>query len=234
MIRLSSLQVKALNFHVSKDKTRHHLSGWFFDLGDAADDKHVIVATDGHKLIELPVKIEEDFNKIKALLDKKIVIPPTLKPTRKNTGLWIRNNAEINKLLFDNLESQQMLLFIDLEFPDYKRVIPREEVMADRVALRIDASLFFDTHVAVSLPAMNWYEPLTVNYIARGYEDLKDATMLVMPIRKRGNETGPEDTAYCSADEVKELKQKIKELEKELEEYRPNAEQKQQSMEGVL
>lgn len=205
MIRLSSIQVKALNEHTSKDKTKLHLAGWFFDIGAKQEDDHYIVATDGHRLIQLPIKIEADFEKIRNTLNQTIIQTPGIKPTKARGGFLLIEMKD-KTATFSNVEKRELINIIDCQFPDYKQVIPKPEVLKERPVLRIDPTLFLDQPCSLRLPARYYSEPITVFYSPNyGYEDLKDAVMLVMPLRKNEKEEPadfPGNTAFRSAEEV--------------------------------
>jgi DNA polymerase-3 subunit beta len=118
-------------FSVSTDETRHNLNGVFVEEGEAG--KLRMVATDGHRL----ALIERAVGSVG--LDKGAILPrkglaelrKLLEQTedvvvaigfKENMGLVVRDNVEL------------FMRLIDADFPDYSKVIPKDNPFLVKVA----------------------------------------------------------------------------------------------------
>jgi DNA polymerase-3 subunit beta len=110
-------------FSVSDDETRYFLNGTYFEK----DGENVImVATDGKRLsyIEKTIDAEiPDFN--------GIIIPPKVLNMVKKlaSGEGSLKLASTDKNIYIDFDEQQITsALIDGQFPNYKKVIPREQL----------------------------------------------------------------------------------------------------------
>lgn len=119
-------KLKAANVFASKEETRYYLNGVFFEIvnGEAA-----LVATDGHRLIKIPVKASGE--------DQKVIIPRQLidkiKPVRgvEMCDFLFSSSGAIEIEYDGNTYKGEA---IDGTFPDYRRVIPdqKAEIAAEQ------------------------------------------------------------------------------------------------------
>lgn len=110
-----------VGFAMSADETRYHLNGILLEKSGKAA---VIVATDGHRLAY--VKRDMDLSKVK---QDKVIIP------RKGVNEWRKmivaeksfDLCVSSRHVFVKTERQSLFIrLIDGNFPDYDRVIPKE------------------------------------------------------------------------------------------------------------
>ncbi len=123
---LSGLISKSL-FAVSLDESRRNLTGTLFEVDkDGGTNILRMVATDGHRMAISEAVVEGDF----LALDKGVIIPrkglsEIRKLVEESAGgvFWgIYNNTCVVKVPDVVLK----ISLIDAEFPDYRRVMPKE------------------------------------------------------------------------------------------------------------
>lgn len=113
-------------FAVSTEETRYYLNGIFFHSVNKNGKSFLVsVATDGHRLAKSEVELSETIESI-----PEIIVPrKTINEIKK-----IINNAENNikisisetKICFTHNETILLSKLIDGNFPDYEKVIPKE------------------------------------------------------------------------------------------------------------
>jgi DNA polymerase III subunit beta len=115
-------------FSVSDDETRYFLNGTYFEKDD---DKLIMVGTDGKRLSYMEMKQENDVPNFNG-----IIIPPkVLNMIKKlSSGEGNFSIAITEKNIFIEFENHKISsALIDGQFPNYKKVIPREQVYSASV-----------------------------------------------------------------------------------------------------
>lgn len=120
-------KLKAANLFASKEETRYYLNGVLFEIENKQGH---VVATDGHRLIKIP--LQERGHKIKGD-DQKVIIPrdmiDKIKPVRgvEKCDLLFSGSGAI-EIEYDGTTYKGQA--VDGTFPDYRRVIPDQEADA--------------------------------------------------------------------------------------------------------
>ncbi len=113
-------------FAISNEETRYFLNGLYFNLHNQENiNKLTLVATDGHRLAKFSYSIDKEIEQeLGVIIPKKTIFE--LSKLLSDTDQDIEINLSSNKVvfLFDNLTFISKL--IDGTFPDYNRVIPKE------------------------------------------------------------------------------------------------------------
>ena len=113
-------------FAISNEETRYFLNGLYFNVHSEDNNSTVtIVGTDGHRLAKFSAKIDQNINQISGvIIPKKTIyeLSKLLSDTDQDIEILINTNKII--FLIDNLVFISKL--IDGSFPDYKRVIPKD------------------------------------------------------------------------------------------------------------
>ena len=135
----SQILLKLINktrFAVSNEETRYFLNGIYFHKVQRENkDLLSLVATDGHRLAKFD--FEQNINDIPAVIIPKKTINEIFKLlTDFNEDIKISLNT--NKIVFFIGESILISKVIDGNFPDYKRVIPSDNIST----LTINRNLF--------------------------------------------------------------------------------------------
>ena len=120
-------KLKAANLFASKEETRYYLNGVLFEIENKQGH---VVATDGHRLIKIP--LQERGHKIKGD-DQKVIIPREMIDKIK-----LVRGVEMCDLLFSSTGAIEIeydgttykCQAVDGTFPDYKRVIPDQDADA--------------------------------------------------------------------------------------------------------
>lgn len=145
-------------YAASTDETRYNLNGVLFEPAAEAEDKCVMVATDGHRL----VRIERSFEG--ASFEKKDAVILPRKGLSELRRLFDDSDAEaaLEVGFFENhavLRRGGTVLgmrLIDGTFPDYKQVVPK---LADKV-VRISRADTVDSLRRVSVLASDKTQPV--------------------------------------------------------------------------
>ena len=125
----SQIFLKLINktrFAVSNEETRYFLNGIYFHKKQEEDASFLsVVATDGHRLAKFDFDLKEYTKEIPGVIIPKKTVYELSKLLNDFEGL-IKINLDSNKIVFFVGESILISKLIDGNFPDYKRVIPRD------------------------------------------------------------------------------------------------------------
>jgi len=113
-------------FAISNEETRYFLNGLYFNITKEKDNSIVtLVGTDGHRLAKFSHNIEENIDQVSGvIIPKKTIyeLSKLLSETDQDVLISISSNKIV--FTFDNIIFFSKL--IDGSFPDYNRVIPKE------------------------------------------------------------------------------------------------------------
>lgn len=117
LIELNKL--RAANVCASKEETRYYLNGVLFEI---VNGEGALVATDGHRLVKIPVKCKG--------ADQSVIIPSSLinkiKPVRGvDQCNFLFSSTGAIEIEYDGTTFTDKA--IDGTFPDYRRCIPDHE-----------------------------------------------------------------------------------------------------------
>lgn len=121
---------KLCQFAISTEETRYYLNGLYFHLSETEDGNRLTAtATDGHRLAKVILNTE-----IKGISNMPGVIVPrkTVQIVLKELAALTKENAPISvfvsdrKIRFEFGEKIITSKLIDGQFPDYERVIPKD------------------------------------------------------------------------------------------------------------
>lgn len=124
--------LKQLQPFMSKDETRYYLGGIHFAWSEGEEDL-TLAATDGHKLCVLKLEAEpcdDNTGTLSAIVPAAAV--KTLLEILKSAGnpempLTIKFNETGSRMWIDTIDQKAEFKLIDGTFPDYDRVIPKQE-----------------------------------------------------------------------------------------------------------
>ena len=113
-------------FAISNEETRYFLNGLYFNISNEDNINIVtLVGTDGHRLAKFSHEIEEDIDEVSG-----VIIP------KKTIYELSKLLSEIDNTISISISSNKIIFFIgniifiskliDGSFPDYKRVIPKD------------------------------------------------------------------------------------------------------------
>ena len=114
-------------FAISSEETRYYLNGIFLHIPDANKEKLRAVATDGHRLAQAEIPIPEGAQDMPGIILPKKAVGEIRKLTESTDGkikIIISNSKA--KFIFPN--SILTTKLIEGSFPDYQRVIPKENL----------------------------------------------------------------------------------------------------------
>ncbi len=113
-------------FAISNEETRYFLNGLYFNITKDQNNSIVtLVGTDGHRLAKFSHKIEDNIDQVSGvIIPKKTIYELSKLLVEKDQNILISISS--NKIVFtiDNIIFISKL--IDGSFPDYKRVIPKD------------------------------------------------------------------------------------------------------------
>ena len=110
-------------FAVSNEETRYFLNGIYFHINKS--NQLSIVATDGHRLAKFDLNLKDKADDIPGVIIPKKTVNELHKLLIDfNDSIKIKLNS--NKIVFFIGESILISKLIDGNFPDYKRVIPKD------------------------------------------------------------------------------------------------------------
>ena len=114
-------------FAISNEETRYFLNGIYFHAIKQNDDTDFLslVATDGHRLAKFDIKYKENLNKIPGVIIPKKTVNELYKLLTDSNDL-VKINLNSNKIIFFIDQTILVSKLIDGSFPDYRRVIPKE------------------------------------------------------------------------------------------------------------
>mgnify|MGYP001344315019 CR=1 FL=1 len=113
-------------FAISNEETRYFLNGLYFNITTERNQNIVtLVGTDGHRLAKFSHTIEENIDQMTGvIIPKKTIFELTklLSEIDQNIGISLSSN----KIIFNIGNIIFISKLIDGSFPDYKRVIPKD------------------------------------------------------------------------------------------------------------
>jgi len=125
---------------MSNDETRHHLNGVFIHITASSKNSYLTgVATDTHRLSSSSVPIENIENFKPFILPQKTVFQlcSLLQESRDNVSLYVGDT----KIQFKIGNSKITSKVIDGKFPDYNKVVPKN----NNKILDVDVKEFIDS-----------------------------------------------------------------------------------------
>ncbi len=115
-------------FAISNEETRYFLNGLYFNVNKEQNKNIVtLVGTDGHRLAKFSHYIEENIDEVSGvIIPKKTIYELSKLLSERDQSVLISISS--NKIIFtiDNIIFISKL--IDGSFPDYKRVIPNDNL----------------------------------------------------------------------------------------------------------
>ncbi len=113
-------------FAISNEETRYFLNGLYFNVTNEASKKIVtLVGTDGHRLAKFSHEIQGEIDKVSGVIIPKKTIYE-LSKLLSEIDCEIKISISSNKIVFKILDIIFISKLIDGSFPDYKRVIPKD------------------------------------------------------------------------------------------------------------
>ena len=113
-------------FAISNEETRYFLNGLYFNITNEDNNNIVtLVGTDGHRLAKFSHTIEEDTDEIPGVIIPKKTIYELSKLLSEIDG-EVEISISTNKIVFIIGNIIFISKLIDGSFPDYKRVIPKD------------------------------------------------------------------------------------------------------------
>ena len=129
--RLQSIDLANLidntKFAISLEETRYYLNGIFLHVPNSNLDKLRAVATDGHRLAQAEIPLPEGASEMPGIILPRKAVGEIRKLTEGTDGkikIVISNSKA--QFIFPNTTLTTKL--IDGSFPDYQRVIPKENL----------------------------------------------------------------------------------------------------------
>ena len=114
-------------FAISSEETRYYLNGIYLHIPDSNRDKLRAVATDGHRLAQAEVPVPSGAETMPGIIIPRKAVGEIRKLAEETDGkvkITVSNTKV--KLVFPN--SILTAKLIDGSFPDYQRVIPKENL----------------------------------------------------------------------------------------------------------
>jgi DNA polymerase-3 subunit beta len=113
-------------FAISNEETRYFLNGIYFHKKNEDHSNLLsVVATDGHRLAKIDFNFNENSKEIEGVIVPKKTVNELCKLLAAYDGL-IKINLDSNKIVFFINDSILISKLIDGNFPDYNRVIPKD------------------------------------------------------------------------------------------------------------
>lgn len=132
------LLIDKTRFAISNEETRYFLNGIYFHKREDNNKSILsIVATDGHRLAKFDLDFKDNTTKFPGVIIPKKTVNELFKLLADYNG-FVRINLNSNKIVFFIGETILISKLIDGNFPDYKRVIPKN----NNNVLKINRSLF--------------------------------------------------------------------------------------------
>ncbi len=115
-------------FAISNEETRYFLNGLYFNISSESNKNMVtLVGTDGHRLAKFSYEVEENIDQISGvIIPKKTIYEISKLLSENNTEVEIYISS--NKIVFILQNIIFISKLIDGSFPDYKRVIPKDNL----------------------------------------------------------------------------------------------------------
>ena len=113
-------------FAISNEETRYFLNGLYFNVTNE-NNKNIVtlVGTDGHRLAKFSHYIDENIDQVSGVIIPKKTIYELSKLLSENE-IDVLISISSNKIVFNIGEIIFISKLIDGSFPDYKRVIPKD------------------------------------------------------------------------------------------------------------
>ena len=113
-------------FAISNEETRYFLNGLYFNITNEGDKNIVtLVGTDGHRLAKFSHQIDEQIDQVSGVIIPKKTIYE-LSKLLSEIDSNVKISISSNKIIFIINEIVFISKLIDGSFPDYKRVIPKD------------------------------------------------------------------------------------------------------------
>ena len=119
--------INKTKFSISNDETRHYLNGIYLDKNEN-ENKLIAVATDGHRLSKSATEIKKVENFHPVILPKKTVFELLTIIDEDSIDIKILSTKSKIKFLYKDIVLISKV--IDGKFPDYEKVIPKDERVA--------------------------------------------------------------------------------------------------------
>ena len=115
-------------FAISNEETRYFLNGLYFNITNEDNENTVtLVGTDGHRLAKFSYIIKDKIDQISGVIIPKKTIYE-LSKLLSDIDHDIEISLSSNKIIFTIGDIIFMSKLIDGSFPDYKRVIPKDNL----------------------------------------------------------------------------------------------------------
>ena len=114
-------------FAISLEETRYYLNGIFFHVANSDNQKFRAVATDGHRLAQAEIPLPEGASNMPGIILPRKAVGEIRKLTDGTDGK-IKVIISNTKAQFVFPNSTLTTKLIDGSFPDYQRVIPKENL----------------------------------------------------------------------------------------------------------
>jgi DNA polymerase III subunit beta len=125
-VDLASL-IDNTKFAISLEETRYYLNGIFLHVPESKKDKLRAVATDGHRLAQAEIPLPSGAENIPSIILPRKAVGEIRKLTDGTDGL-IEIIISDTKAKFNFPNAVLTTKLIDGSFPDYQRVIPKENL----------------------------------------------------------------------------------------------------------
>jgi len=118
--------IKKTRFSISTEETRYYLNGVYLHISPGAENQSLrAVSTDGHRLARIEVPVPAGAAGMPGvIIPRKTVVE--VKKIAEEGGETIQVSLSKTKIKFDSGNITLVSKLIDGTFPDYERVIPKE------------------------------------------------------------------------------------------------------------
>lgn len=113
-------------FSISDDPSRYYLNGLFLQTIDDDGLKLNAVSTDGHKLSVITLNYYDGTGEVSGVIVPKKALPEIKKIAVKSGNADLKVSTSKTKVKIETEDTVIISKLIDAEFPDYKRVIPKD------------------------------------------------------------------------------------------------------------
>jgi DNA polymerase-3 subunit beta len=125
-------------FAMSTEETRYYLNGVYFHVASNAQGSVLrAVATDGHRLAQIDESIPDDLKEMPGVIVPRKTVGE-LRAILESDDTAISISVSETKIRFQNSSMTLTSKVIDGSFPDYTRVIPKDNVKK----MEVDATYF--------------------------------------------------------------------------------------------
>ncbi len=125
-------------FAMSTEETRYYLNGVYFHVASTSQHRVLrAVATDGHRLAQIDAKLPENFSEMPGVIIPRKTVGE-LRAILESDDFTISVSVSETKIRFFNSAMTLTSKVIDGSFPDYTRVIPKENTKK----MEVDANYF--------------------------------------------------------------------------------------------